>query len=93
VNSKMKRRGWLGCLAALGFLLTTASGCQTNFGGMTLPSGHYLEHLPQYIPPSPPYPLPNELARQQAIAAQPVAGGAGVGVLPPPLPGGGGGIP
>jgi hypothetical protein len=91
VNSKMKRHGWLGCLAGLGLLLTTASGCQTQVAGMTLPSGHYLEHLPQYIPPGAYYPLPNELATQQIIAAQPAPGGPEG--LPPPLPGAGGGLP
>ena len=90
MNSKMKCRGWLGGLACLGFLLTTASGCQTNVAGMTLPSGHYLEHMPQYIPPSQPYPVPNELARQQQIAAQPTPAG---GPLPPAVPGAGGGFP
>jgi hypothetical protein len=91
VNSTMKRRGWLGCLASLGLLLTTASGCQTQVAGMTLPTGHYLEHLPQYTPPGPYFPLTRELATQQAIAAQPAPGG--LEGLPPPLPGAGGGIP
>jgi hypothetical protein len=29
--------------------------------GVTLPSGRYLEHAPQYIPPDPPFPLQREL--------------------------------
>lgn len=45
-------------------------GCQTWTSGMTLPSGRYLEHPPQYFPPSPPFPLPRELATQEAVAAQ-----------------------
>jgi hypothetical protein len=85
MNNKRKWCGCLGGMACLGFLLTSATGCQTNVAGMTLPSGHYQEHLPQYIPPSPPYPLPNELARQQQIAAQPAPDGAGP--LPRPVPG------
>lgn len=38
-----------------------ASGCQTYFGGMTLPSPHYLKHPPQYFTPDPPFPLQREL--------------------------------
>jgi len=90
VNRKMKHCGWLGCLASLGLLLTTASGCQTQVAGMTLPSGHYLEHLPQYWAPSPYFTLPHELATQQAIAGQPAPGAE---ALPPALPGAGGGLP
>jgi hypothetical protein len=69
----------------VGLFLVALSGCQTWFQGMTLPSGHYLDYgrLPQYIPESPPFPLPRELAQQQAIAASPPPG-AGVGVLPLP---------
>jgi hypothetical protein len=33
-----------------------------EFGGMTLPSGRYLEHQPQYFPADPVFPLPRELA-------------------------------
>jgi hypothetical protein len=92
VNSKWKSGRWLGGLAGLGLLLATASGCQTQVAGMTLPTGHYLEHLPQYTPDGPYFPLPRELATQQRIAAQPAPGGALEG-LPPPLPGAGGGLP
>ncbi|MFO0866396.1 MAG: hypothetical protein U0744_17420 [Gemmataceae bacterium] len=43
--------------------LSVLSGCQTyNMEtGLTLPSGHYLRHPPQYFPPSPPFPLSKEL--------------------------------
>ncbi|HWG46652.1 MAG TPA: hypothetical protein VN688_28075 [Gemmataceae bacterium] len=79
-------RRWPGfCLAGLGFALVTLSGCQTWVAGMTLPSGHYLEHPPQYIPPSPPFPLPRELAGQEAAAAAAIQAPPGV-PLPPPLP-------
>src|SRR6516165_1416710 len=89
VNSKLNRRGWLGGLAALGLALAAGSGCQTYVPstGLTLPTGWYLQHLPQYFPPSPPFPLPRELATQQTIAAQPAPGGPEG--LPPPLPGAG----
>jgi hypothetical protein len=53
-------------------------GCpfaQTCEAGMTLPSPRYLEHPPQYFAPSPPFPLPRELAAQEARVC-----------LPPPTP-------
>src|SRR5262245_29091791 len=65
-------RGWLGAFA-LGLCLFT--GCQTWMGGMTLPSGHYLEHPPQYFPPSPAFPLSRELAAQETINAAPLTAG------------------
>lgn len=93
-GTRRPRRWWLAgfCLA---LLLTT--GCQTWFGGMTLPSGHYLDHPPQYFRPSPPFPLSKELAYQERVwAAQPGAPGeigpglpevvppaVGPGVVPP----------
>jgi hypothetical protein len=56
------KRFWLG-----GAVLALAglTGCQTWFGGMTLPSGRYLEHYPQYAPAEPTFPLPRELASQE----------------------------
>jgi hypothetical protein len=68
-------RRWL-CWNAtgLGLALTALSGCQTWVpeAGMTLPTGHYLEgHPPQYIPQTPPYPLPLETANLQAASVQP----------------------
>lgn len=35
----------------------------------TLPSGRYLQHNPQYLPPTPDFPLPKELARMEEEAA------------------------
>jgi hypothetical protein len=87
------KRLWLaGIAAALGF---SATGCQTNFGGMTLPSPRYLMHQPQYFPDDPTFPLPRELATMTDPAG---AGGAGaaanlapaalpVPVQPVPAPG------
>src|SRR5579883_2250057 len=73
----MKTNRWWPCVGALGLglTLTVLSGCQTNVAGMTLPSGHYLQHPPQYFPPSPPFPLTRELAQMQ---------GAGPGAAPVP---------
>lgn len=84
----MRNKGrWLACVAAaLGLGLT---GCQTWVGGMTLPSGRYLEHYPQYFPPDPAFPLPRELATQTDPAGTVVGGAGGVGgpaVVAPGLP-------
>ena len=85
-------RRWRASVAAfLGLMLAGSTGCQTWYGGMTLPSPRYLEHFPQYIPPDPAFPLPRELASQQdpeGLARG--VGGPGVGApLPPgaPIPG------
>jgi len=86
-DMKKKRRllGW--CFAGAALVLVAVSGCQTNVAGMTLPSPHYLEHPPQYFPPSPSFPLNKEQSRQDDIAGAPEPGG-GVG-LPPQVPPGG----
>jgi len=73
------RSGFAGTIG-LSLVLAALTGCQTWVAGMTLPSGRYLQHPPQYFPESPPFPLPRELAQQQATAA------AGVPALPTPVP-------
>jgi hypothetical protein len=84
-----KLPGWLsiGCLA---FALSVLTGCQTWMGGMTLPSGHYLDHPPQYFAPDPPFPLERELQTMQEQGRQADKAnrnvGNGRGVLPPPVP-------
>lgn len=93
MGRKTRRASW--CLTGLGLGLATLSGCQTNVAGMTLPSPWYLYHPPQYIPPSPSFPLNRELAAQELVNAAevpgaperlppPVVPGAGAGALPPP---------
>jgi hypothetical protein len=85
----MRRRPGLRS-AGLGLALLALGGCQTWMAGMTLPSGRYLQHPPQYIPPSPPFPLSRELASQEAAAAAALPGGGPVPLppeLPPPGPG------
>lgn len=59
-------------LLTAGLAWTLLSGCQTwNMeAGLTLPSPHYLRHQPQYFPPSPPYPLQNELNSLEEAARQ-----------------------
>jgi hypothetical protein len=84
MNRICHRRGlrWGG----LGLALLALSGCQTWMAGMTLPSPRYLQLPPQYFPPSPPFPLPRELASQEAAAAAPAPGAPPAVPLPPPLP-------
>lgn len=86
-NKKYRWRA-LGALSLVSGLLV-ATGCQTNVAGMTLPSGHYLKHQPQYFPEEPAFPLTRELAAMEgaaapAAAAQP-AGPEGM-QAPPPAP-------
>src|SRR5262249_60485007 len=70
-------RRWLVAEAAgLGLALAALSGCQTHGieANMVLPSGHYLQHYPQYIPETPPFPLPREAANlADAALGPPVA--------------------
>lgn len=70
----------------LSLALLALCGCQTWMAGMTLPSPRYLEHPPQYFPPSPPFPLPRELSSQEAAAAAPAYGAPPAVPLPPPVP-------
>lgn len=80
---RTKRRWLAGLTAALGVALGGLTGCQTWYGGMTLPSGRYLEHYPQYFAPDPAHPLPRELASQEdPEGAARRAGGFGAGVAP-----------
>ena len=87
----MSRTRGLGrrALVGLGLALAGLAGCQAYYGGMTLPSGHYLEHPPSYAPyESPPYPYARELSTIQAQnAAAEAAAGAGAG-LPARVPAG-----
>ncbi|MSR30521.1 MAG: hypothetical protein EXR99_03350 [Gemmataceae bacterium] len=69
--------------------LGSVTGCQTHIAGMTLPSGHYMEHPPQYFAPSPFFPLSKELASIEAGGnnAQGGVNGGAAAPLPAPLPG------
>ncbi len=72
---KTKRRSaWL---ISVGLGMALIGGCQTWVpeAGLTLPSPRYLQHYPQYIPPSPAFPLQRELNSLEE-AAQPAAGPA-----------------
>ena len=82
---KKTRTWWSAGAVGIGITLTAATGCQTWVGGMTLPSGHYLQHEPQFFPPSPSFPLTRELAGQEAAAAAGIPGAAPPGALPTPV--------
>ncbi len=86
----MKRtRRWPWLLVS-GFALATLVGCQTYVpeASLTLPSGFYLKHPPQYIPPSPAYPLSRELTHLEEASLQQQAP-----PVPPQLAPGGGALP
>jgi hypothetical protein len=72
---KTRRWHWLG-MGGFALTLAALTGCQTwvTEAGLTLPSGHYLEHPAQYIPPSPAFPLSRELTSMEAGGA--IAGAA-----------------
>ena len=80
---------WCRNLIAVGIIgsaLAASTGCQTHIAGMTLPSGWYMDHKPQYFPAEPSFPLPRELATMQAQSqAVKEASTATAGQLPPPV--------
>lgn len=86
----MKSRRWSGrLLAGLGLTLAALTGCQTwvPATGQTLPSPRYLQHPPQYFPPSPPFPLSRELASQERAAAAAAANASvPLEAMPPRVP-------
>jgi hypothetical protein len=80
-------RRWLASVATfLSLSLACSTGCQTWFGGMTLPSPRYLQHYPQYFAPDPAFPLPRELASQEDPEGAARRAG-GVGGVAPAAPG------
>jgi hypothetical protein len=93
-NENVMSKHWrkASCLGGLGLALLSLGGCQTWTAGMNLPSPRYLEHPPQYFEPSPPFPLPRELATQEAAAgvapgfAVGPVGGVAAGVTAPGAP-------
>jgi hypothetical protein len=88
-NGAMKITRWqIGkavAVAALGMSLAGSIGCQTWVAGMTLPSGYYLDHRPQYFRPDPDFPLQNELSTMQGQDA--LANGGGRPAEVPAQPG------
>jgi hypothetical protein len=85
----MKSTRWSKRLVAgaFGLIIVGLTGCQTWVAGMTLPSGYYLDHKPQYFRPDPDFPLQKELATMQGQNALIDGGGKaieapGAGVVP-----------
>jgi len=54
---------------------------------MTLPSGRYLDHPPQYFLPDPDFPLQRELATQEEQAGLTRAIPRDIGIVPAAVPG------
>ncbi len=65
--------GWTAIVLGLG----AAAGCQTYFPetGQTLPTPRYLEHAPQFFPPTPPFPLPKEQSNLEQASVAPAQAG------------------
>ena len=82
------RRGRVLCSTGVGLALSLLVGCQAQMAGMTLPTGRYLEHMPQYFPPDPDFPLQRELQYQEETAGMNAPGNRapaanGVNPVPP----------
>jgi len=75
------------CLSGLGVMVAGSTGCQTQIAGMTLPTGYYLQHRPQYFPEEPDFPLERELGTMQAQTAAAIAAAAPriEAPVPPPV--------
>ena len=56
-------------VCGLGLAALTATGCQVQVGGQTLPSGHYLTDDVQYFAPGPEFKLSKEAAALKAYQA------------------------
>jgi hypothetical protein len=82
--NKTRRWQWLGTFG-FGLALAMLSGCQTwvTEAGSTLPSGHYLEHPPVFVPRSPDFPSAPALSSMEAGGA---AAGAAAGQPVPQAP-------
>ncbi len=64
-----KHTRWL--FASLGLVLAcTATGCQIDVGGQTLPSPHYMQDDVQYFPAGPEFILSREAAAMKAARLQ-----------------------
>ena len=67
-----KPRAWFhATLCGLGIIAAmSTTGCQTDVGGQTLPSGYYLQDDVQYFPSGPEFKLSREAAAQKAFKAE-----------------------
>jgi hypothetical protein len=98
MGSADPRRPWRRLLLGVALLAGVGlTGCQSDFGGMTLPSPYYMHDDVQYFPPGPQFKLAREAAAMKqygqgqppAMIPQAVPAPAPVPVPPPaPMPGG-----
>jgi hypothetical protein len=69
--SRINRPRWPALVLGLGLLAaTTASGCQVDVGGQTLPSPYYLKDDIQYFPPGYEFKLYREAQAMKAYNAE-----------------------
>ncbi|MBN2578474.1 MAG: hypothetical protein JXB10_05735 [Pirellulales bacterium] len=65
---------WRTLALGVGMLvMISATGCQVDVGGQTLPSAYYLQDDVQYFPDGPEFPLAREAAAQKAYTAEAAA--------------------
>ena len=68
MNRSNKRRPGRYLLAGLGLIAAMGlTGCQSDYGGQTLPSPYYMNDDVQYFPPGPEFKLSQEAAAQNAF--------------------------
>jgi len=67
IKSTDHAKGFFGLLCGLGLLAASATGCQVDIAGQTLPSPTYLKDDVQYFPPGPEMRLSKEAAAQKAF--------------------------
>lgn len=68
MRDSMSQRGWRTCFCGIGIVAAlSATGCQSDIGGQTLPSPYYLKDDIQYFPPGPEFKLSREAAAQKAF--------------------------
>lgn len=77
------RRRWLGLCAVL-LASLSATGCQVDIGGQTLPSPYYMSDDIQYFPPGHEFLLANEAAAMAADRADAERRGEAVAPVPHP---------
>jgi hypothetical protein len=71
-GEKKQRHSWRALLLCLGALLAlSATGCQVDVGGQTLPSAFYLSDDVQYFPDGPEFKLAREAAAMKAYNPNP----------------------
>jgi hypothetical protein len=70
-SSVFNSRGLLGLVGLLA--LAVSVGCQSTYGGQTLPSPYYLTDDVQYFAPGPEFKLANEAAAMKAASEEQAA--------------------